>query len=162
MTSNDSCQADSGNSVGVHGRFFSPLRSTNDIGASAIACSQPGLAREVRNDGRDSVALAEPQLARTGGPAKREAPAGLLSLNTRSRHALYACSPAADTGLELSASDGPMQTALAARFRIEPGKRVKLERHDPADTSAFPDHKAAKEQSAKDAAAINHLQDRLY
>jgi PPK2 family polyphosphate:nucleotide phosphotransferase len=51
---------------------------------------------------------------------------------------------------------------FAARFRIEPGKRAHLGRRDPGDVSAFPDRKAAEEQSAKDGAAINELQDRLY
>lgn len=48
------------------------------------------------------------------------------------------------------------------RFRIEPGKQVRLEKINPADASAFPDRKTAEEQSSKDAEAINVLQDRLY
>jgi len=50
----------------------------------------------------------------------------------------------------------------AARFRLEPGKRPHLSRRDPGDLSAFPDRKAAEEQSVKDGAVINGLQDRLY
>jgi PPK2 family polyphosphate:nucleotide phosphotransferase len=55
-----------------------------------------------------------------------------------------------------------MAKDIAAQFRIEPGRRVKLGRRDPGDLSAFPDRKAAEKQSAKDAAAIDGLQDRLY
>jgi PPK2 family polyphosphate:nucleotide phosphotransferase len=55
-----------------------------------------------------------------------------------------------------------MAKTLAARFIIEPGKRAHLGRRDPSDVSAFPDRKAAEEQSAKDGAAINQWQDKLY
>src|SRR5262245_60128823 len=55
-----------------------------------------------------------------------------------------------------------MAHAFADRFRIEPGVRVNLGRHDPADITAFPDRGAAAEQSAKNGAIINGLQDRLY
>src|SRR5215212_11799388 len=55
-----------------------------------------------------------------------------------------------------------MAKSFAARFRIEPGKRAHLGRLDPADVKAFPDRKAAEEQSEKDGAAIDKLQDRLY
>jgi PPK2 family polyphosphate:nucleotide phosphotransferase len=55
-----------------------------------------------------------------------------------------------------------MSRDLAARFRIEPGTRAHLGRRDPADASAFADRKAAEAHCAKDAAAINELQDRLY
>jgi PPK2 family polyphosphate:nucleotide phosphotransferase len=55
-----------------------------------------------------------------------------------------------------------MAKSLAARFRIEPGKRARLGRRDPADIKAFPDRKAAEAQSLKDGAAIDKLQDRLY
>ena len=55
-----------------------------------------------------------------------------------------------------------MPQSLASRFCIEPGKRAQLSKRDPADTSAFPDRKAAEAQSAKDGATINELQDRLY
>jgi len=55
-----------------------------------------------------------------------------------------------------------MAKSFAARFRIEPGKRAHLGRLDPADIEAFPDRKAAEEQSVKDGAAIDKLQDRLY
>jgi PPK2 family polyphosphate:nucleotide phosphotransferase len=51
---------------------------------------------------------------------------------------------------------------LAARFRIEPGSRAHLGRRDPTDASAFADRKATESHCAKDAAAINELQDRLY
>jgi PPK2 family polyphosphate:nucleotide phosphotransferase len=51
---------------------------------------------------------------------------------------------------------------IAARFRIEPGKRVNLARRDPADTSCFPDREKAEEESVKDGAAINDWQDKLY
>ena len=55
-----------------------------------------------------------------------------------------------------------MAKSLAARFRLEPGKRAKLAKRDPADESAFPDRKAAEAQSAKDGAVINAWQDKLY
>jgi len=55
-----------------------------------------------------------------------------------------------------------MAKRLVARFRIKPGKRAHLGRRDPADLKAFPDRKAAEEQSVKDGAAIDGLQDRLY
>src|SRR5215207_5840665 len=57
---------------------------------------------------------------------------------------------------------GLMAKSFAARFRIEPGKRAHLGRLDPADVKAFPDRKVAEEQSEKDGAAIDKLQDRLY
>jgi PPK2 family polyphosphate:nucleotide phosphotransferase len=55
-----------------------------------------------------------------------------------------------------------MAKDFAAQFRIEPGKRPHLSRRKPDDLSAFPDRKAAEEQSTKDGAVINDLQDRLY
>src|SRR5436309_8774640 len=55
-----------------------------------------------------------------------------------------------------------MAKDLAARFRIKPGDRVQLARRDPADLWAFPNKKAAKAKSEKDAGAINELQDKLY
>ena len=55
-----------------------------------------------------------------------------------------------------------MAKDFAAKFRIEPGKRAHLGRRDAGDLAAFPDRKAAEEQSVKDAAAIDALQDRLY
>ena len=55
-----------------------------------------------------------------------------------------------------------MPKTLAARFRIEPGKRAQLARRDPADASAFPDREAAQEQSKQDGKAINEWQDKLF
>ena len=55
-----------------------------------------------------------------------------------------------------------MPQSLAAPFRIAPGKRAQLAKRDPADASAFPDRKAAEEQSKDDGKAINVLQDRLF
>ena len=55
-----------------------------------------------------------------------------------------------------------MAKTLAARFRIEPGKRAQLARRDPADASAFPDREAAEEQSRQDGKAINEWQDKLF
>src|SRR6187455_3243104 len=52
--------------------------------------------------------------------------------------------------------------SFAARFRVRPGQRSKLDRRDPADRSAFPDRKAAEKQSAEDGEAIDKLQDRLF
>ena len=55
-----------------------------------------------------------------------------------------------------------MSRSLAATFRVAPGKRAQLAKRDPADASAFPDRKAAEEQSKNDGKAINVLQDRLF
>ncbi len=55
-----------------------------------------------------------------------------------------------------------MANTLAARFRIAPGRRAQLARRDPRDDTAFPDRAKAEAQSARDAVAINDLQDRLY
>jgi PPK2 family polyphosphate:nucleotide phosphotransferase len=55
-----------------------------------------------------------------------------------------------------------MAKSLAAQFRIEPGTRAHLARRDPEDASAFPDRKAAEEQSKRDGAALNAWQDKLY
>lgn len=55
-----------------------------------------------------------------------------------------------------------MAKALAARFRIEPGRSARLARRDPRDDAAFPDRAKAEEQSIRDGALINDLQDRLY
>src|SRR5436190_2832080 len=51
---------------------------------------------------------------------------------------------------------------LADRFRVEPGKRARLNRRDPGDRGVFPDRDAADQQSKKDRKAIDELQDRLY
>ena len=48
------------------------------------------------------------------------------------------------------------------RFLIKPGTRVHLGERDPRDASAFPDRKAAEDQSIKDGAVINVWQDKLY
>ena len=55
-----------------------------------------------------------------------------------------------------------MSKSLAARFRIEPGKRAQLSKVDPRDAAAFPDREAAEQQSKKDGKTINDLQDRLF
>jgi PPK2 family polyphosphate:nucleotide phosphotransferase len=55
-----------------------------------------------------------------------------------------------------------MAKSFAARFRIEPGGKVDLDRRDPADLKAFPDRDVAEKQSTKDSEAIDELQDRLY
>ena len=55
-----------------------------------------------------------------------------------------------------------MPNDLLTRFRIKPGDRANLGKRDAADASAFADHKAAEQQSSKDGAAINELQDKLY
>jgi PPK2 family polyphosphate:nucleotide phosphotransferase len=49
-----------------------------------------------------------------------------------------------------------------APFRVKPGKKVRLDRRDPADMTTFPDRKAAEKKSADDSAAIDTLQDRLF
>jgi PPK2 family polyphosphate:nucleotide phosphotransferase len=51
---------------------------------------------------------------------------------------------------------------LAERFRVAPGKPVKLATRDPADASAVPDRDEAEEQGKVDAKAINEWQDKLY
>jgi PPK2 family polyphosphate:nucleotide phosphotransferase len=55
-----------------------------------------------------------------------------------------------------------MPKTLAPQFRVEPGKRVQLAKRDPGDASAFPDRKAAEEQSRNDGEAINERQDMLF
>ena len=55
-----------------------------------------------------------------------------------------------------------MAENLSSRFRIKPGDRANLGKRDAADASAFPDRKAAEQQSGKDGAAINELQDKLF
>jgi PPK2 family polyphosphate:nucleotide phosphotransferase len=57
-----------------------------------------------------------------------------------------------------------MAKDFAAAFRIKPGSRVDLGRHDPRDVSkaGIADKEAAQERTEKDAAAIDALQDRLY
>jgi PPK2 family polyphosphate:nucleotide phosphotransferase len=51
---------------------------------------------------------------------------------------------------------------LARKFRIEPGARKPLAGRDPADRSAFPDREAAEQNTQRDGAAIDVLQDRLF
>jgi PPK2 family polyphosphate:nucleotide phosphotransferase len=55
-----------------------------------------------------------------------------------------------------------MANDVGAAFRIKPGEPVGLAARDPANIAMFPDKKAARTQLAKDAKAINILQDRLY
>ena len=55
-----------------------------------------------------------------------------------------------------------MAKDFAAKFRVEPGERVKLSKREAADRSAFPDKKAAQKKSEHDGAVINELQDQLY
>lgn len=50
----------------------------------------------------------------------------------------------------------------ASSFRVAPGQIVSLSGYDPADDTAFPDKKAVKMRSARDVAAIDELQDRLF
>lgn len=52
--------------------------------------------------------------------------------------------------------------SVAAAFRLKPGKRVHLDKHDPGDTASLPDREAADAQMRTDSAAIDALQDRLY
>ena len=54
------------------------------------------------------------------------------------------------------------KTSFAAKFIAEPEKKFSLSKHDPRDDSAFDDKEKAKAQLAKDAEAIDALQDRLY
>jgi PPK2 family polyphosphate:nucleotide phosphotransferase len=50
----------------------------------------------------------------------------------------------------------------APLFRLPPGKKVRLVKRDPGDTSAFSDKKSAKAGVQDDGSAIDKLQDRLY
>ncbi len=54
------------------------------------------------------------------------------------------------------------KNAFASKFIAEAGKKFSLAKHDPRDASAFEDKEKAKEQLAKDAGAIDGLQDRLF
>jgi PPK2 family polyphosphate:nucleotide phosphotransferase len=67
------------------------------------------------------------------------------------------CPPRLDVGATLVSLE-PMRD----RFLIKPGTRANLGKRDPADASAFPDRKAAEQQSAKDGDVINEWQDKLY
>jgi PPK2 family polyphosphate:nucleotide phosphotransferase len=51
---------------------------------------------------------------------------------------------------------------MRKQFLIKPGTRALLGKRDPADASAFPDRKAAEQQSAKNGGIINEWQDKLY
>jgi PPK2 family polyphosphate:nucleotide phosphotransferase len=51
---------------------------------------------------------------------------------------------------------------MREQFLIKPGTRALLSKRDPADASAFPDRKAAEQQSAKNGGIINEWQDKLY
>jgi PPK2 family polyphosphate:nucleotide phosphotransferase len=54
------------------------------------------------------------------------------------------------------------KNAFASKFIAATGKKFSLGNHDPRDASAFEDKEKAKEQLAKDAEAIDGLQDRLF
>ncbi|HEY7382526.1 MAG TPA: PPK2 family polyphosphate kinase, partial [Beijerinckiaceae bacterium] len=51
---------------------------------------------------------------------------------------------------------------VAQAFRVAPGTRVQLDERDPADKAGLSHKAAAREETEKDAAAIDALQDRLY
>lgn len=55
-----------------------------------------------------------------------------------------------------------MGNGFMARYRVEPGKKVKLKDHDPRDTDGLPEEETAKAETASLAAEIDKLQDRLY
>lgn len=52
--------------------------------------------------------------------------------------------------------------SFASSFRVEPGKRVDLSKHDPRDTAGLSDKEDTRAAIAADAAAIDALQTRLY
>ena len=54
------------------------------------------------------------------------------------------------------------KTPFGAKFMVKPGKPFKLADHDPRSSGGLKDKDATKEQTAKDAVAIDALQDRLY
>ena len=56
----------------------------------------------------------------------------------------------------------PTSKTFARKFIVEPGKKFDLSKCNPRDDSAFDDKDKAKEQLARDAAAIDGLQDRLF
>ncbi|MCA0432161.1 MAG: polyphosphate kinase 2 family protein [Proteobacteria bacterium] len=55
-----------------------------------------------------------------------------------------------------------MAKAFAEKFQVRPGSSFKLSSRNPRDDSAFEDKDETKAQTAKDAAAIDALQDRLF
>ncbi len=55
-----------------------------------------------------------------------------------------------------------MPNPIAATYRVKPGTEARLAKRDAADASAFPDRKAAEQQSLADGAVINELQDILF
>jgi PPK2 family polyphosphate:nucleotide phosphotransferase len=79
---------------------------------------------------------------------------------------LYASLQAADDDAnddDVSDLGAPtMADTFAQRFRVAPGKPVKLAKRDPAHASAFPDRDTAEAQTKADAKAINEWQDKLY
>ncbi len=52
--------------------------------------------------------------------------------------------------------------SFANSFRVEPGKRVDLSKHDPRDTGGLADKEGTRAEIAADAAAIDALQTKLY
>lgn len=52
--------------------------------------------------------------------------------------------------------------AFASTFRVEPGKRVDLSKHDPRDTGGLSDKEETRADIAADAVAIDALQTKLY
>jgi PPK2 family polyphosphate:nucleotide phosphotransferase len=52
--------------------------------------------------------------------------------------------------------------AVAHPYRVTPGSKVDLDKHDPRDTTAVGDEVAARARLAEDVVAIDRLQDRLY
>jgi PPK2 family polyphosphate:nucleotide phosphotransferase len=55
-----------------------------------------------------------------------------------------------------------MEMAFADQYIVQPGKSIDLGKFDPRDVGPFKDKEKTKEQTAKDAVAIDALQNRLY
>lgn len=55
-----------------------------------------------------------------------------------------------------------MAKSIAEQFKVTPGKAFKLASVDPRDTGPYSDKEEVKAQTAKDAEAIDGLQDRLF
>lgn len=55
-----------------------------------------------------------------------------------------------------------MPKVTASTYRLKPGEAPHLAKRDAADATAFPDRKAAEQQSLADGALINELQDKLH
>jgi PPK2 family polyphosphate:nucleotide phosphotransferase len=98
------------------------------------------------------------------GPAQYAIPQPRTTGTFTPLHSLpiMANASAAERRMAKSPTPNTLPRTLAERFRIAPGKPVRLARRDPGDAAAFPDRDEAEEQTKADAKVINEWQDKLY